>query len=258
VDAPRPRVVGVIPAYQAAATLAPIVAGARRRLARVLVVDDGSRDATAGVAAAAGAEVHRHAVNLGKGAALRTAFRLLLDERRAAPDPDAAFAAALTIDADGQHDPDDVPRFLELFERERPAVVIGSRAWGFARMWGPRRAMNRFSSFSLRLLAGIDLPDSQSGYRLYDARFLERARLGGGRYEAEMGLLMQAARLHLPVRSIDIGAAVADGRSTSHYRPIRDTFRIVGTVLRERLGRGGGRTGAPDPPGPPRGPAAGD
>ncbi|MGH9797969.1 MAG: glycosyltransferase family 2 protein, partial [Candidatus Polarisedimenticolia bacterium] len=153
---------------------------------------------------------------------------------------DAAFAGALTLDADGQHDPDDIPRFLERFGRERPAVIVGSRASGFARMWGLRRLMNRVSSLSLRLLAGLDLPDTQSGYRVYDARFLERARLAGGRYEAEMGLLVQAARLRLPVVSLEVGATVADGRATSHYRPLRDTFRIVGTVLRERARRGPG------------------
>jgi glycosyltransferase involved in cell wall biosynthesis len=288
VVAVAPAVVAVVPALNAAASVGAVVAGVRRHLGRVLVVDDGSIDGTAERAAAAGAEVIRHPSNRGKGTALLTAFHVLLRERqrarasaargspaaagvpatvaaRAAEEAaDAAFAGALTLDADGQHEPDDIPAFLHLFGRARPAIIVGSRARYFADMWWPRRAMNRFSSAALRFFAGADLPDSQSGFRLYDARFLEVALGGAGgtggsgpgartglgrRYEAEMELLMRAARPGLPIASVPIRLTVADGRATSHYRPLVDTFRIVGAVLRERLWGGG-------PAGPaPRGPA---
>ncbi len=233
--------VGVIPALDASATIGAVVAGTLRRLPRVIVVDDGSSDDTAARAGAAGAEVIRHPANRGKGAALATAFRRLLDEHGAAlaSDPGAAppFEGAVTLDADGQHDPDDIPRFLELFRRERPAIIVGSRAAYFDSMRGPRRAMNRFSSASLRFFAGADLPDSQSGFRLYDARFLERldlerSGLRGARYEAEMEALMRAAALGLPLASVPIRLRVVDGLATSHYRFWADTFRIVGAVLR--------------------------
>src|SRR5262249_41601369 len=121
--------------------------------------------------------------------------------------------------------------------RGRPALIVGSRDRQFASMWGPRRAMNRFSSASLRLFTGIDLPDSQSGFRVYDAAFLRRLRLAGRRYEAEMEALMRAAEWRLPVASVPIELRVVDGRSTSHYRPLGDTFRIVGTVLRHCVRR---------------------
>lgn len=238
----------VIPALNAQATIGPVVAAARRHVSRVIVVDDGSGDGTGAGARQAGAEVIRHPANLGKGAALTTAFERLLAERRAratgGPGGAGDFEAAITLDADGQHDPDDIPAFVDLYRRERPAIIVGSRDRYFARMWGPRRAMNRFSSASLRFFTGADLPDSQSGFRLYDAGFLEGLRLAGRRYEAEMEALMQATALRLPIASVPIRLRVVDGRATSHYRPLRDTFRIVGTVLRLWLRRRGPRNAA--------------
>lgn len=241
----------VIPALNARATIGAVVAGARRHVCRVIVVDDGSSDGTGDAARRAGAEVLRHPVNLGKGAALTTAFDHLLAEARAGTrtEPGAApgtgaLEAVITLDADAQHDPDDIPAFIDLYDRERPAIIVGSRDRHFARMWGPRRAMNRFSSAALRFFAGADLPDSQSGFRLYAAGFLERLRLSGRRYEAEMEALMQAAAQRRPIASVPIRLPVVDGRATSHYRPLRDTFRIVGTVLRLWLRRRGPRNAA--------------
>jgi hypothetical protein len=97
--------------------------------------------------------------------------------------------------------------------------------------------MNRFSSAALRFFTGANLPDTQSGFRLYDAGFLEALRLSGRRYEAEMEALMQATARSLPIASVPIHLRVVDGRATSHYRPLSDTFRIIGTVLRLWLGR---------------------
>jgi glycosyltransferase involved in cell wall biosynthesis len=228
-DRREAALVAVIPALNASSTIGPVVAGALRHVRRVLVVDDGSTDDTSARARAAGAEILRHPDNRGKGSALSTAFEHLLAGDR--------FEAAITLDADGQHDPEDIPAFVNLYRKERPALIVGSRDRDFAGMWGPRRAMNRFSSASLRVFAGVDLPDSQSGFRLYDAAFLERLRLVGRRYEAEMEALMRAAEWRLKVTSVPIRLRIVDGRATSHYRPLRDTFRIVGTVLRQWLRR---------------------
>ena len=242
----------VIPALNARATIGPVVAAARRYVPRVIVVDDGSTDDTAAGARQAGAETIRHPANLGKGAALTTAFDHLLAENRngarrgagGGPGGARGVEAVITLDADGQHDPDDIPAFVERHRRDRPAIIVGSRQRHFAEMWWPRRAMNRFSSASLRFFTGTDLPDSQSGFRLYDAGFLQGLRLRGRRYEAEMEALMQATARRLPIASVPIRLRVVDGRATSHYRPLRDTFRIVGTVLRLWLRRGGVRNAA--------------
>src|SRR5262245_21246630 len=109
----------LIPALNAASTLGSVVARARRHLPEGLVVDDGSRVATAAVASASGATVVRHAVNRGKGAALQTGFARLLQR---------GAAAIVTLDADGQHDPDDIPRFVAAWSDGAAHLVIGSRA----------------------------------------------------------------------------------------------------------------------------------
>jgi glycosyltransferase involved in cell wall biosynthesis len=228
-----PGLVAVIPALNASATIGPVVARTLRHLDRVIVVDDGSTDDTAARAAAAGAEVLRHAANRGKGAALRTAFEHLCRERGPAGRADSPVPeGVVTLDADGQHDPDDIPVLAQLFRSDRPAIIVGSRDRHFAEMWGPRRALNRFSSASLRFFAGADLPDSQSGFRLYDVRFLERLRPVGARYEAEMEALMQAAAQGLRIATVPIRLPVVDGRATSHYRPLLDTLRICAAVIR--------------------------
>jgi glycosyltransferase involved in cell wall biosynthesis len=219
----------LIPALDAGATIDAVVRAALRHTPRVLVVDDGSTDDTAARAAAAGAEVARHLRPRGKGAALRTGIDRIL----AGPPPDAI----VTLDADGQHDPDDIPRLVGRLARDAAAVVVGSRAARFDAMTPPRRSMNRFSSVALRFFAGLDLPDSQCGFRVYAGRFLAHHRLRGRRYESEMEILMQAAAAGGRVISEPVAAAVPDGRATSHYRTWRDTWRIVGAVLAHRAWR---------------------
>ena len=232
-DAPAPpcappSLAAVIPALDAATTIGSVVRGTLRHVPRVVVVDDGSTDGTAAAARAAGAEVVRHPANRGKGAALQTGF----DHLGSSP-----FDAIVTLDADGQHDPGDIPLLVDRFRRDRPAIVVGSRAARFEAMPPLRRGMNRFSSAAVRYFAGLDLPDSQSGFRLYDAAFLARARLArDARYEAEMMLLMEAAASGRAVASEPVRAPIVDGRPTSHYRTLRDTFRIIGAVLSRRRG----------------------
>ncbi len=226
--APRPRLrfAVLIPARDAASTVGAVVRGTLRHVPCVIVVDDGSVDGTAAVAAAAGATVAQHPRPRGKGSALRTGIDRLL----AGPKPDGI----ITLDADGQHDPDDIPRLVERFEREAAAVLVGSRAARFDDMTRARRVMNRFSSAALRFFAGLDLADSQCGFRIYSGRFLAHHRLRGRRYEAEMEILMQAAVAGGRVVSEPIESAMPDGRATSHYRTWRDTWRIIGAVLGHR------------------------
>jgi len=239
-------IAAVIPCLDAQDTIAEVVRATRRHIDRVVVVDDGSGDLSAQRAAGAGAELLRHGTTRGKGAALRSGFSHLLGRRPGEP-PDPAGGPApdaiVTLDADGQHDPDDIPALQLAFRRHRPAIVIGSRARHFDAMLGRRRAMNRFSVAALRFFAGLELPDSQSGFRLYDAAFLAASVTSGARYEAEMEALLAAARRRLPIVSVPIGLKVVDGQATSHFRTFPDTFRIIGVVLGDWL-RGGPRADA--------------
>jgi len=217
----------VIPAYDAEKTVGQAAAGALRHLGDVLVVDDGSRDATCRQASAAGARVIRHAMNRGKGAALRTGFS---EMRRLGAD------AVITMDADLQHDPDDIPRFVEAFRDRQPDLIIGSRQACFGSMTRGRRFGNRFSSCALRFFSGLDVADSQSGFRLYSAGFLDTLQLRRNAYDAEMEVLLVAARHRRRIETIQIATNHPDGTPTSYFRPWLDTYRICRTVLLFSIG----------------------
>jgi len=212
----------LIPAYEAQETVGLVAAGALRHTPTVLVVDDGSRDRTAARAVASGAQVIRHPANQGKGAALRSGF-MRMRELRA--------EAVITLDADMQHEPDDIPRFVEAFAQRRADLIIGSREEGFDRMTPGRQLGNRFSCRALRFFTGLELNDSQSGFRLYSAGFLERLDLRRDAYDAEMEALLVAARQGRRVESIRVSTRAADGSATSYYRPWLDTYRICRTVV---------------------------
>ena len=226
------EIAAVIPAYNASGTVGDVVRNTLRHLPRAWVVDDGSTDDTAEQARAAGARVLVHPVNRGKGAALKTAFAALAD---------AGLEAVITLDADGQHDASDIPRFLEAYHGTGADLIIGSRWTAFSEMSPLRRFGNRFSSSSLAFFTGLRIPDSQSGFRLYSLPFLRTARLKGEAYELEMEAILVAAATGRRVETVPVSLLVADGRALSHFRPVRDTCRIcvcvVGFSLRRVLGR---------------------
>jgi glycosyltransferase involved in cell wall biosynthesis len=212
----------VITAFNAESTIGAVVTDALGHASRTLVVDDGSRDRTAAHARDAGAEVLRHERNRGKGAALRTGFSLLLEE---------GVSAVITLDADLQHDPADIPRFVEIFRKKAPDLIVGSRHDDFTGMTRARRFGNRFSSRALQFFTGLELPDSQSGYRLYAAGFLRDLPLRRSSYDAEMEALLHAARGGRRIERIRIRSGIVNGVPTSNFRPWLDTYRICRTVV---------------------------
>jgi glycosyltransferase involved in cell wall biosynthesis len=218
----------VIPAYEAANSIGDVVRRAQCFLPRVVVVDDGSTDATGLRAEEAGARVLSHRANRGKGAALRTAFQRLHEE---------ALEGIITLDADGQHDPADIPRFVETFRRTGADLIVGSRETAFPRMSRGRRFGNRFSSSALFFFSGLRIADSQSGFRFYSGAFLKGVSLRAEAYDAEMELLLKAAAGGYRVTSLPLTNVIADGRAGSHYRPWLDTYRICACVLRYALRR---------------------
>jgi glycosyltransferase involved in cell wall biosynthesis len=211
----RRDAIAVIPAYRCAQSIGPVVEGVRRHLERVVVVDDGSGDGTAEAAAAAGATVVSLAQNQGKGAALSAGIRAAL-----ALEP----GAVLLLDGDGQHDPADVPVLIGPWERAEADLVIGSRWAGRAIIHGARYWTNYIGSRVLSWMTGVELFDSQSGYRLIDAGLARRMVLRSRRYAVESEIVIKAVRLgarlaHVPVRTIY-------GDQPSHFRPVLDTVRI--------------------------------
>jgi glycosyltransferase involved in cell wall biosynthesis len=220
------RFLVVIPALDAAPSIEEIVRESFAQASDVVVVDDGSSDATGDRARSAGARVVRHEVNRGKGAALKTGFRLALDE---------GYDAVVTLDADGQHLPREIPKFLEAWRETGADLIIGSRAHLFHGMLPRRRNANRFSAWSISKAAGLRVDDSQSGFRLYTARLLRELEIRADGFDAESEVIVRAGRAGLPVLSIAIDLGFVNGITTSHYRPVADTVRIALTVAKTRL-----------------------
>jgi glycosyltransferase involved in cell wall biosynthesis len=215
----------VIPALNAGQTIAAVVRNCKAVNERVLVVDDGSADGTAEVAREAGAEVVRHPVNRGKGAALKTGFAYALDH---------GFDAVVTLDADGQHLPAEIPKFFAAHEECGADLIIGGRAHLFGQMLPRRRFANRFSARCIAFASKTNVTDSQSGYRLYSAQLLRAIRLRTDGFEMESEVIVQAGRRGFKILLIPIDLGFVDGQSTSHYKPLMDTARIAWTVIRAR------------------------
>ena len=214
-----------IPAFDAAESIAAVARRTLAMAAEVVVIDDGSRDGTGDVARACGVTVLTHAVNLGKGRALKAAF-------------DHLFArgcdAVVTIDADGQHPPEEMPKLLAPW-RDGADLVLGTRDHLYAAMGRVRRASNGTSSWLISHVAGAELPDCQTGYRLYTRHLIETVGFPEPRFEAESAVLVRAVRAGFRVVGVPVRLDKADGRATSHYRPIVDSLRIAGAVARARF-----------------------
>jgi len=202
-----------VPAYDAAATVGAVVRGVLRSVAAVCVVDDGSSDQTSTEAARAGAEVVRLSANGGKGTAVRAGLARALAS-------DATHVAF--VDADGQHDPADLPRLIEAARSGDP-FVIGSRMGDPEAIPAYRYRTNEIGSRILSRMTGLEVEDAQSGYRVVASDVLRRLDLKARGYIIETEILLKSARhvrrfRHVPVRAIYGGA--------SHYRPFRDTWTI--------------------------------
>jgi glycosyltransferase involved in cell wall biosynthesis len=216
----------VIPAYNAQRNVAEIVVEARKQLEPVIVVDDGSKDGTGAVAEAVGAIVLRHEKNRGKGAALKTAFAWALDQ---------GYDAVITVDADGQHLPGEIPKFVERYQRGKEDLIIGGRAHLFHEMLPRRRNANRLSAWCIAKCSGVEITDSQSGFRLYSARLLRAIKLHTDGFDMESEVIVLAGRRGFRIITIPIDLGFVDGISTSHFKPLKDTLRIVWTVTRARF-----------------------
>lgn len=211
------RTLALVPAYNEGERVTGVVTSARTFLP-VLVVDDGSRDNTADLAEAAGAIVLRQTPNQGKGAALRAGFRWALDD---------GYDAVITLDADGQHDPTEIPKFLSLFNERQPDLIIGERT--FARMPFPRNVSNTIGRHLFSWALGQRVNDNQSGFRLLSRRLMAetlKSREQGFEFEVEM--IVTAVRCGFDLAGIPIRTIYAG--ETSHIKPVPQTvhfFRVV-------------------------------
>lgn len=210
----RAACAAVIPCLNEQAAIGPLVESVRRHVPKVIVVDDGSADATAACAKNAGAEVLRTPINLGKGAALRTGW----SHARA-----RGFTWALTMDGDGQHSPEDIPKFFEGAEGASATLVIGDRMSQAGRIPLVRRWVNRWMSRQLSGLTGRFLPDSQCGFRLMNLEHWERLPICARHFEIESEVLFVWARAGWGIAFVPVQAIYKLEHSKIH--PLRDTVR---------------------------------
>ncbi|MBN1177600.1 MAG: glycosyltransferase family 2 protein [Anaerolineae bacterium] len=209
----------LIPAWNEAPRIGPVIEAARRHVP-VLVVDDGSTDATAAVAEAAGAAVVRHAQNRRKGAALQTGFDWALER---------GYDAVVTLDADGQHDPAEIPKLVGAFESGEGDLIVGNR--NYTEMAWPRPVTTRFGSWLLSRAMGAAVGDNQSGFRLLSRRLLEQMELTSGGFEMEVEIIWEAVRLGLSVAWVPIRTIYGIDKA-SYFHPFRDTVRFLKMVWR--------------------------
>ncbi len=214
----------MIPAFQAENYLGEVLKQTKAVFplpGHILVVDDGSHDGTSRVAEKAGVQLLRHNTNLGKGAALRTGFSEAISRR---------YDFVIVLDADGQHDPAYIPRFLEAFSTGKYDVLIGTRRLQPSTMPFDRYLSNSYSSLVASVAAGKRIRDSQSGYRLLRVSLLKKMRLRSRKYETETEILIQAVRF-LRARVGEIPIAVSYAGEESHIRRLGDTMRFIKIVL---------------------------
>jgi glycosyltransferase involved in cell wall biosynthesis len=220
------KVAAIIPALNAAKTIAPVVTGTLAEIQPVVVIDDGSSDETGRVATAAGAIVLRHPFNRGKGGALKTGFAWALQK---------SLDGVITLDADGQHLPHQIPKFLQAHEESGADLIIGGRSQLFHGMLPRRRMANRFSAWTIAKASGTVVTDSQSGFRFYSAKLIAGLHLRADGFDMESEVIVRAGRARLKILTIPIELGFVNGVSTSHYKPVKDTVRIAWTVIRTRL-----------------------
>ncbi|NUM81195.1 glycosyltransferase family 2 protein [bacterium] len=210
----------LIPAYNAEKTIVRLVENIRIALDKnidyaILIVDDGSDDATSNLAKDLKVEWVRHEKNLGKGAALKTGFQYMLDH---------GFDLVATIDADLQHDPAILPGMIDSMLQDSFDFVIGTRERNSKMSWH-RRLSNSITSWLISLRTAMDIPDSQSGYRVIRNEIIKKISLRTSRYETESELILKAARLRCRFGFYPIATIYAGEKS--YIRHLSDTWRFI-------------------------------
>jgi glycosyltransferase involved in cell wall biosynthesis len=212
----------LIPCYNHASTIAA-VASAAQIFCPVIVVDDGS---TLPLPELPNCTLLTLKINSGKGAALAAGFRRALE---------LGFTHAITMDSDGQHFAEDLPKFLEAVAAQPDAFIVGVRDLVAAGCPKHRQRSNAVSSFWFRVETGIRLRDTQCGFRSYPLALVEKLKIKSGRYAFELEFMVRAAWIGTSVVAVPVKCTYVDGIRNSHFRPVKDlahiTFMNIGLVL---------------------------
>jgi glycosyltransferase involved in cell wall biosynthesis len=212
----------LIPAFNAAETLAGVLSQVRTFVPAeaIVVVDDGSTDNTATIARSAGAHVIQHGLNRGKGAALRSGFEYLLGK--------TACECVLTLDADFQHAPGEIPKFLARWKRGDADVILGHRKRLGSDMPFHRIMSNAITSFLVAARAGVVIKDSQCGYRCISRKVLSAVKFVSDGFEAETELLVKAAQKGFTIDFVPIATIYGKERSAmTHWQTTKRFLQVL-------------------------------
>jgi glycosyltransferase involved in cell wall biosynthesis len=217
------KILALIPANNEARHISGVVSRAGQHLP-VLVVDDGSIDETAALAAGAGAEVFSQFPNQGKGNALMAGIRLALEK---------GYDAIITLDGDGQHDPDEIPLFIDAYLSTRPDLIIGKR--DFSKMPPVRRVSNTIGRYMLSWALGQSIPDNQSGYRLISRRLAkESLAYQESGFEFEVEMVIRCVHLGYGLTWVPIRTIYGDEKShITPFRHVVNYFRVTLHALKK-------------------------
>ncbi len=213
----KPSCIVAVPVFNNARTVSAVVRGIMDLGLPVLVINDGSTDGTSlslGDLPVSRIDFPR---NRGKGVVIRAAFRWAKKNN---------FSHLITIDADGQHDPRDIPRFIEKIRAFPDRLIIGKRHFDID-VPGKSRFGRAWSNLWTRIVSGKKTPDSQSGFRAYPVAPLAGMTFHGRRYEFEVEVLARAAWAGLEFDWVDVSVRYFQGQErVSHFRPLQDNLRI--------------------------------
>jgi glycosyltransferase involved in cell wall biosynthesis len=209
----------IIPTYNNAQTLKSVIEDVHQYISDIIVVNDGATDSTKDILSeSTDLIVINYLPNRGKGFAIRQGFKRALK---------MGFRYAITIDSDGQHRGEDIPGFLDKIQQTPDSLIVGSRLLRQQNMPNGNTFANKFSNFWFRLQTGVNMPDTQSGFRLYPLNKISRISFITNRYEAELEILVRSAWRGINVCDVPISVYYPPPeKRISHFRPYRDFFRI--------------------------------
>ncbi len=197
------RFLALLPAYNEAAHLEKVLENVRKQISDILVVDDGSKDATAEIARKSGVELLSRGYNCGKGQSLRDGYAWALER---------GYQAVIMLDSDGQHDPACIPDFLEKYRETRPHLIIGARDYREIPL--RRRIPNIIGKTLFSIAVGQSIPDNQSGYRMLDRTLMERMLTSTETgYQFEVEMIAVCVSENWPIEWVRIPTIYADEKS---------------------------------------------
>ena len=219
--------IALIPAYEPGEIMIDLIHQLTCAGLEVIVVDDGSGSGFEDIFIRAGrqAKILRHENNRGKGAAIKTGLRYIADT---CPEP----YAVITVDADGQHRPEDVQKVLQAVDENKNALILGSRHFT-GKVPARSRFGNTVTRYVCRFLGGLHIYDTQTGLRAFSHRLVPALMtIEGDRYEYEMNMLMAFQKEKRPMIEVEIETVYLDDNSSSHFHTVRDSFRIYKEILK--------------------------